>query len=437
MTTFSITDPTAARTITFPDADGTVMLTGSAAGGDLTGQYPDPTIASGAGNNIVAAINNASTTTDIDVAKLAEGTDGDMLYTTGSVPVWTSLNSLAWGLTGNRGTTSGTNFVGTTDNTALELRVDDNSSTYYNSFYLGTNNEVWRDGSGSTVPGNARGLHAVDMQSSRTNSTEIATGDYSTISGGRNNTATSNNSTIGGGANNVANNSSSGNEGNQTIAGGIYNTASADHTTIGGGLYNTSSHDAATVSGGSNNTASGAASTVGGGYQNQAGGEKATIAGGDNNQATGDFSTVPGGIYASADKYGQMAYASGQFSNTGDAQTSLFVVRNQTTDNSTPYLYLNGSSQSMTLPANTTWLFKAYVVGRNADGSANSAGYKIEGLIDDSGLITSTTTTISAPLGWTAPSAVLNSGALCIRVAGIAGLTIRWVARVEVIEVNL
>lgn len=41
-----------------------------AASGDLTGSYPNPTIASGAGNNVVAAVNNASTTGTINTNRL-------------------------------------------------------------------------------------------------------------------------------------------------------------------------------------------------------------------------------------------------------------------------------------------------------------------------------------------------------------------------------
>ena len=59
----------------------------------------------------------------------------------------------------------------------------------------------------------------------------------------------------------------------------------------------------------------------------------AVVGGGANNniQTNAQYATIPGGRQARASSYGQMAYASGQFADKGDAQSSLFVARATTT----------------------------------------------------------------------------------------------------------
>jgi hypothetical protein len=188
------------------------------------------------------------------------------------------------------------------------------------------------------------------------------------------------------------------------------------------------------------NTASGALSTVGGGSLNTASGDYATVSGGYINTASGDYATVPGGVGAAASRYGQMAYANGMFADLGDAQTSLYVLRNTTTDATSKDLFLDGSAQRLTIAANSTLTFDILVVARSSGGF--SAGYRIQGVIENTGGATAfigvpTVTTLGEEVaGWNV--AVLaddTNNALVIRVTGAAGTTIRWVATTRTAEV--
>lgn len=106
------------------------------------------------------------------------------------------------------------------------------------------------------------GNNAIDLSiSNSSSSTRGATGSYSTVSGGQNNTSTSNYSTVSGGYNNTASGVES-----ATVSGGASNTASEFGSTVSGGGFNTASGTYSTVSGGYVNTANSYGEWVGGIY---------------------------------------------------------------------------------------------------------------------------------------------------------------------------
>ena len=196
----------------------------------------------------------------------------------------------AWLLQGNSGTTPGTHFLGTTDNAALHIRVNNeralliepgstpnliggHSSNSAGSGILGaTIGGGGQDGSPNRVLSNygTVGGGSGNDVGSGLNATEAV---YATVSGGHRNKAIGIYSTVGGGS---------------------ANTASGIYSTVGGGEENTASNQYSTVGGGEENTASGQYSTVGGGRQNQASGDYSTILGGSSNTANGNYNLVFG-----------------------------------------------------------------------------------------------------------------------------------------------
>jgi hypothetical protein len=212
-----------------------------------------------------------------------------------------------WALTGNSGTNPAVNFLGTTDAQPLVIRVGNQETFRFNP--PGASPPAWSIQRGG---GDPRGLHAVDLQSARSAATQVASGDYSVIGGGQDNTASGDYATVGGGFQNTA---SSGVY--ATVGGGLQNTASSDYATVGGGALNTASGLLATVGGGAGNTASGAGATVGGGWFNTASGAGATVGGGFQNTASGLYATVGGGRYNTAS--GNYATVGGGDGNTASA----------------------------------------------------------------------------------------------------------------------
>ncbi len=228
---------------------------------------------------------NADQATNSDHAVNADhATNADQATNAGHADVADALTGFdpnsKWGLTGNSGTTPGTDFLGTTDNQALELKVNGQRAMRLEPNSLGPN--VIGGFSGNSV---TSGLHSATIAGGYLNQ---VTKNYGTIAGGVGNTVSGARSFVGGGNDNIA----SGDYG--TVAGGLWNTASGEKSTVGGGL---------------NNTASGLSSTIGGGYTNTASGEKATVGGGLNNTASGLASTVTGGSTNSAE--GTTSFAAG------------------------------------------------------------------------------------------------------------------------------
>ena len=234
-----------------------------------------------------------------------------------------------WQLTGNPGITSGTHFVGTTDNRALDFRVKgarvlrlepsaDAPSVIgghsANSIAGGTKGATIAGGGSASFPnsvggswgtiGGGQGNHAHDAASIGGGALNQAAAVGSTIGGGYFNAADEAFSTVGGG---IANEASSGGAvvaggvNNRalglygTVAGGRLNEARGENGTIGGGLRNTASGTSATIGGGSNNTASALAATIAGGHMNEAGNSYSFIGGGYNNTNDGDQATIGGG----------------------------------------------------------------------------------------------------------------------------------------------
>jgi len=202
-------------------------------------------------------------------------------------------NSRYWSLTGNAGTNPAANFLGTTDNQALELRVNNARALRLEPNAASPNvvgghssNAVTAGVAGATISG---GGYA--------SSSNRVTDDYGTVGGGSLNQAGDNAgatndavyATVGGGGANTAG------KWGATVGGGQSNDATGYMSTIAGGFDNNATGQSASVGGGEANTASGTSSTVAGGYRNVASSQGAAVGGGEGNQAAHNYATVPGG----------------------------------------------------------------------------------------------------------------------------------------------
>lgn len=149
---------------------------------------------------------------------------------------------------------------------------------------------------GTVTGGIGRGARAVDMQSSRTAASQVASGVAAAVIAGTNNTA--------------------------------------------------SASSAATI-GGTGNASNGAYSFIGGGQSNTVSGSTAAALAGQGNSVTGAFGASLAGLYASdRGRYGSLAFGSGNFggSTTGDAELSAGVLRAAVASGGTGQLTADGAA---------------------------------------------------------------------------------------------
>lgn len=228
-----------------------------------------------------------------------------------------------WGLSGNAGTTVGTHFLGTTDDTAFDIRVKgaralriapqtDTSILDLGSIpnlIGGWNGNVAEPGPSPTSPV----VGGVIDGGGRFGDENSVRDDFGVVGGGSANSA----------------GTADGNPANATwatVAGGYSNAASAVYSAVSGGSGNEAAGVGSSVGGGTGNTASNSYAAIGGGLSNTASGYASAVPGGNLDAASGNYSFAAG-FRAKANADGIFAWADSQDFDFNVATADRFAVR--------------------------------------------------------------------------------------------------------------
>jgi hypothetical protein len=203
----------------------------------------------------------------------------------------TTVGGASWSLTGNAGTDSATNFIGTTDTQPLVMRAGSWATLRISP--AATTANLLGGSSANSIGGGVRGTTVFGG-----GSTPLSEPGFSLLR--------------------TEPNAASGSY--STVVGGISNRIEgAGYATIIGGFVNTVSGDSAVIVGGNQNVAGGLASTVTGGDQNRSGGDYSMVGGGRGNSAHGGYSATVGGNNNCAGGYASFAAGFGAHVRQGNA----------------------------------------------------------------------------------------------------------------------
>lgn len=275
---------------------------------------------------------------------------------------------------------------------------------------LGTGSIQAHVADGTSTGGNQRGTNAVDWQTNRASASQVASGVYSSIPGGRNNTAS----------------------GACSMAAGFASVISGAYSFGCGASINVSGNMSAAV--GANHTVSATYS----------------FASGLSNIVDASYSVACGYWASSRATKGVFAFASGKFSGSvGNAQLRFVPLRGLTTDATPKILTTNAGAASTTnqvaLPNNSAYTFRAKVTAHRTDvvsGWTHRASWIVEGAAARdanaaSTIVTAVINTITNAPAWTlAVTADTTNGGIAFTFTGAASQTIRTVAVVQTCEVT-
>ena len=373
----------------------------------------------------------------------ADGTAGQVLQTSGAAVLsWVSTSAL-------------TNFTSGVNTTAPNATVPYVSLTATNA---ATNVDVAivPKGAGAfslqvadnaATGGNKRGGYAVDLQLQRNAATQVASA-IGSFTAGRNSTASSTGA-VAIGDSNIASNSyalamgiSSTASGANAIAIGRTTSATVGDAVIIGGYNHTVAAIYGSILGGASNTINlgGNYSAIVGGNNNTIGfliGNNSTILGGSNNYTgSNSYANIIGGAYGAANSLNSgvtVFPAIGLSSGVRQFITTTLYV--DTTTATATNLTYDGTNTGIAIPNNSAVYFKGTVIaGVTAKG--NTKGWTIEGVLKGtSGTFVGTPTVTSSyadagASAWTVALSTTSTG-MTITVTGAAGVTIRWVANVQ------
>lgn len=348
-------------------------------GGDLSGNVLSPTVSGVQGRQVA----------DVDPAE-------------GQVLVWTSG---VW----SPGTVDGIEYFVENANIVLEYSQFSayGSPTNLDAVFSakGTGATLAQPPTGDTANGNPRGDYATDWQKHRSVSSQVASGNYAVVSGGRNNTGL-----------------------------GIYSV-------VAGGISNNASGSYSSVAGGAENIASAQYSFTMGGYQNVSNSDYAVVIGGrkGNTRSIVGYTVFPASNIPIANE-------------SGASQAGLLVLGCETSDASVTTMTSNSATPAannqLYPPINSTVGVRGLIVGRMVGGSGGSVGdsrvWSFEGSIakDGAGNLSEVGEIVVHKLPESANTlnwdiyVVSEDGTFKVKVQGESSKTIRWVCRLDTVEVT-